>query len=1153
MKKKCIPPLSWRVKMHKPALTKVPVIMKSLFYAYLLSSAGLVYASDTYSQTTMVSINMKNQTVKEVLNEIENTTEYSFFYNNSHVDLNRKVSVNVSNGDIFEVLDDLFSGTNVSYTVKDKGIVFSVKEQSPAVSQDEKKITGTIVDATGTPIIGANVMVKGTTNGTITDLDGKFTLNVPAGAVLQVSYIGYANQEVKVGNNSNLSITLKEDTELLDEVVVVGFGTQKKINLTGAVSTIKVDEVLGDRPVSNLSSALQGTMPGLQISIPNASPGASPELNIRGTNSINGGSPLVLVDNMPMDINMVNPADIESVNVLKDAAASAVYGAKAAFGVILITTKQGKKGDRIKLNYSGNFAFTKPTNLPKVASPYDLVMGLHNAGQSSDASLGTDVESWLKLLEEYNANPSLYPEGEYVDEKGTRYYLAEHDRVKDMMDKFGFQQTHNLSMSGSSDKTTYRISLGVLNEDGILYSDKDTYRRYNISSFISTDVTPWLKMQADFKYADANNQWVDGGVRGGLWGNAMTSPSYFPLVGETVDGIYYPQETPRTAIEYSEPVERKDKNLRAMGRAIFSIIDGLTLTTEYAFMYENTVKTDYDKLFKFHTPVGQVRPNLNNSKYRQDKNSAVTHALNIFANYDKTFGRHSLNLMAGYNQEDYSYESSWISRLDMINGELPSIGQGTGELTASDSFSEHSTRSLFYRVNYAFDNKYLIGTSGRYDGSSKFPKNSRFGFFPSMSLGWRIIDEPFMRWSEKNLSNLKFRFTLGEIGNQAISPYAFIPGMESYNSKWLVNNKLVTSLKAPALVSPSFTWETVRTYNYGVDLGFLNQKFNLSFDYYIRNTMDMLAPGMELPSVLGASAPKENSADLQTKGWELAIDWNDKIGNVGYHVGFNLYDSRTYITKFDNEVGLIFDKDKKVINRVGKEMGEIWGYETDRFYTEDDFDANGKIKPGIPVVEGVIPKPGDILYVDQNDDCIINNGLNTTENPGDLKIIGSSTKRFQYGISAGVDYKGFNLSLFFQGVGKRDLWRNNELVFPFHSEFSTMFAHQLDYWTPENTDAFYPRLYERAGGNTGANRNIQTKYLLNGAYCRLKNITVSYNLPSQWYQKFNVDRVSIFFSGEDLWTHYNTPKGIDPEMNPLGGGWGYPSMKKMSFGINVTL
>ena len=1124
--------------------------MKSFSKAICVASAVLCLNLSALAQD--ISLKMRDVTIKEAIAQIKKTTGYSFVFSSIDLNTQKRVNLSLKDATIEEAMKQLLQGQEgVGYEIKNKKIV--IKRLTVKQAGNTVKVKGHVVDTLGEPVVGATVKEVGTTNGTITNVDGNFSLEATVNNQLEISYMGYQTLAVKAQGGEILAITLKEDTEMLDEVVVIGFGTQKKADLTGAVSTIKVDEVLGDRPVTNLSSALQGTMPGLQISTPNSSPGASPNLNIRGINSINGGSPLVLVDNMPMDINMVNPADIESVNVLKDAAASAIYGAKAAFGVILITTKQGKKGEKIKLNYSGNFAFSKPNNLPKVASPYDLVMGLQNAGQTAEASLGTDVETWLKLLEEYNTNPSLYPGGEYVDRAGSRYYLAGHDRVKDMMDNFGFQQTHNLSISGASDKTSYRISLGILNEDGILYSDKDTYKRYNISSLVSTDVTPWLKVQADFKYADANNQWIDGGVRFGLWGNAMTSPSYFPLEGEVVDGVYYPQETPRTAIEYGEPVVRKNRNLRTMGRAIFSIVEGLTLTAEYAFLYENTLKTDYDKLFKCHTPVGEVRPNMDKSKYQQDKNSAVTHALNVFANYDKTFGKHALNLMAGYNQEDYNEEKSWIKRLDMINGELPSIGQGTGELTAGDGFSEHSTRSLFYRVNYTFGDKYLIGTNGRYDGSSKFPKNSRFGFFPSLSLGWRISSEPFMQWADKYLSNLKFRFTLGEIGNQAIEAYAFIPAMDAYDSKWLVNNGLVTSLKAPALVSPSFTWETVRTYNYGVDLGLFSQKLDLSFDYYVRNTMDMLAPGMELPSALGASAPKENAADLQTKGWELAINWNDRIGDVSYHLGLNLYDSRTHITKFDNEVGLIFDKDKKVINRIGKEMGEIWGYETDRFYTEDDFDTNGKVKPGIPVVEGVIPKPGDVLYVDQDGNGIINNGLNTTGNPGDLKIIGSNTKRFQYGISAGADYKGVSLSVFFQGIGKRDLWRNNELVFPYHSEFSTMFTHQLDYWTPENTDAFYPRLYERAGGNIGANRNIQTRYLLNGAYCRLKNITVSYTLPIQWYKRFNVERVNVFFSGEDLWTHYNTPKGIEPDMDPLGGGWGYPTMQKMSFGINVTL
>lgn len=1118
--------------------------MRTFCFALFLSVSCSLFAQ--------VSVTVENMPLRNALKKIEQVSNYKFFYNENLAELDQPVSLKVSNATIEQTLQKVLAGKKLTYKIEKDNVVVLLQKET--VTPKTKTITGKIVDEKGETVIGASVAVKGTTIGAITNIDGEYTLtNVPENAKITISFIGYKTLEFKASDKALAQVTLKEDSEMLDEVVVVGYGTQKKVNLTGAVSTLKMDETLGNRPVTSVASALQGVAPGLQIKAGNAHPGGGTEWNIRGTNSINGGSPLILVDNMPMDIDMVDPNDIETVNILKDAAASAIYGARAAFGVVLITTKSAKKGDKIKLNYNGNFAFSNPYNVPEGASPYHLVKGLQDAGQTADSRLGCDVETWLELLKEYQENPSAFPDGRFVDESGTRYFLKENDRIKDMMDKFGFQQSHNISFSGSTEKTNYRVAFGLLNEDGILYSDKDTYKRYNLSSFISTDITKWLKVQADIKYADSNNKWVDGGIRDGLWKNAMVSASYLPLEGETVDGVYYLEETPRTSILLSDPVVRKKRNLRTLGRAIVTLLPGLTVTGEYSFMYENSVKTKYDKLFKYHTPAEEIRPSVSNSKFRIDKNSTVTHSLNVFANYDKKIGNHAFSAMGGYNQEDYFYESTWMSKLDVINGELPSISQATGELTAEDGYKEYSTRSLFYRLGYVYAGKYMFETNGRYDGSSKFPKDSRFGFFPSMSLGWRLSEEAFMDWSKSYLSNLKLRFSLGTIGNQAIAPYSFVPAMDAYLSKWLVNNTLVTSLKAPALVSTGFTWETVKTYNYGIDLGFLNPKLDMTFDYYIRETKDMLAPGMELPSVLGANAPKENVADLKTKGWELTINWHDKIGEVTYRLGLNLYDSRTHITKFDNKVGLIYDKDNKVINRVGKEMGEIWGYETDRLYTVNDFDENGKIKPGIPVVEGVIPNPGDILYVDKNGDGIINKGKNTTEDPGDMVIIGNDTKRLQYGITAGASYKGFDLSLFMQGVGKRDLWRSNELIFPYYSEFSTMFNHQLDYWTPENTDAFYPRLYERAMGNTGANRNIQTRYLLNGAYFRLKNVTLSYTLPNKWYKKYNVDRVGIFFSGEDLWTHYNTPKGVDPELDPTGGGWAYPNMRKISFGINITL
>lgn len=1118
-----------------------------VFFALLFPLA--LPAAEQYNKN--FSFELRDVTVKDVFRYIEKNSEYVFLYA-SNKNMSKKVSVDVKDKNVKQILDEVLEHTGLVYEIDGKQII--VKEQRTSTSTDRqqstlqqtKKVYGVVKDESGETIIGANVWVKDTTTGVVTDIDGRYQINLNnSKAILVFSYLGMKTQEIVVGDKSEINVVLKADAEQLDEVVVVGYGTQKKVNLTGAVASVKMDDVLGDRPVTNAMAALQGVVPGLQITNADPSPSGKVDLNVRGVNSINGGEPLVLVDNMPMDFNMVDPNDIESVNVLKDAAASAIYGARAAFGVILITTKKGSKGDKVKLNYNSNFAFSNAYNLPEAASPYYAVKGLKDSGAGSDPRYAADVDKWLELLKQYALNPSDFPDGYYTDEIGTRYYLKENDRVADMMDNFGFQHSHNVSFSGATEKTSYRVSLGMTNQDGILITDKDSYRRYNISSFVSTNLAKWLQVQADLKYTDSNSSWVDSRV----WTTSVDRPSYEPISGEEINGIFQYHETPRTHILLGEPIKRKEKNLRALGRVIVTVLPELNVTGEYSFLNTHYEKRNHSKLYHYITNVTEVRPSTSNTKYSIDKNSGVTHSLNLFANYSKDWGKHSFSAMAGYNQEDYFYESNWISRLDLINNDLPSIGQATGVLDGGDGYSEYATRSLFYRLNYSYGGKYLFETNGRYDGSSRFPKKTRFGFFPSMSLAWRVSEEPFFTDLTSIFSNMKIRYSFGEIGNQSIGNYDYIPGMEAYKTSWLVNNTQVTTLKAPALVDPQFTWERVRTSNWGIDIGVLNQKLDFSFDYYIRNTLDMLAPGMELPSVLGAAAPKANVADLKTKGWEISLNWHSNINEFNYRIGFNLYDSNTYITKYDNEVGLLGDNNY----RIGQKLGEIWGYETDRLYQESDFDENGKIKPGIPVVEGVIPMPGDVLYVDQNNDGIINKGSNTAFEPGDMKIIGNDSKRFQYGITGGFSYKDFDFSIFFQGVGKRDLWRLNYLSFPYYSEWSNIFTHQLDYWTPDNANAFYPRLYEKATGNTSANRYVQNRYLYNGAYCRLKNVTLSYTLPQKWYRKYNIGSIGVFFSGEDLWTHYNTPKGVDPEVDTSGLGWAYPNMRKLSFGINISL
>lgn len=1008
---------------------KVPSVTNLLLCGMFIP-VGILHSAESYGQRVMIDLTAENMTVKEVLEEIESQSDFDFFYNNAHVDLNRQVTVPDKGEELFTILDSVFEGTGLKYVVMDKKIVLSTETETTQVVQQKQKVSGRVVDASGEPIIGATIKEKGTSNGTISDFDGNFVLEVSPSSVLEISYIGYQSQSVTSDGSQPLSITLKEDTQTLEEVVVVGYGVQKKANLTGAVSSVKMDEILGDRPVTSVSDALLGAMPGLQITGTSGQPGSEMSFNIRGTNSINDGNPLVLVDNVEMDINMLNPEDIESVTVLKDAAASAIYGARAAFGVILVTTKKGSTDSSVAINYSNNFSFSRPANMPHKASPMQTVQAYKDMGWVNYRT-GENVDTWLGLLEDYTQNPGNYPEG-YATIDGLRYHLQETDLFGDMLET-GFQQTHNISVSGGTKSLSYRMSAGMVKQNGVLVTDKDAYNRYNISSYIRSDIYSWITPELDIKYTKINSSlpYTSGGY--GIWGAAVAFPSYFPLGETEVDGVMLPINTPHNLIVSGAPKEKERDNLRIFGKITVTPFKDFKIIGEYTFNRKNSQLLQYDNKFDYANGNSNFNreSSVANSKYEITSGVTDYTALNIYGNYTKAIGKHDFSVMAGFNQESYTYHEIKSARWDMINDNLPSLSQGTGAYENKEVFSEYRVRGLFYRLNYSFEGKYLFETNGRYDGSSKFPSGSRFGFFPSVSAGWRISEEHFMDWSDSFLSNLKFRVSWGNIGNQSVNPYQFVPAMEAFRPNWVVNGSKPTALEPPALVSNSFTWEKVSTLDFGFDLGLFNNRLNLVFDWYRRDTKGMLAPGMELPGVLGAKAPMQNTADLRSKGWEISIDWNDRIGNVNYYLGFNLYDARTKIMKYDNASQLLGkDADGKLYYREGMELGEIWGYDTDRLYTKDDFDAEGNLKPGIPKVKGYNPNSGDILYIDHNNDGIIDNGTNTGLNPGDTRIIGNNTRRYQYGIRGGAGWKGISLSFILQGVGKRDMWIMNELFYP---------------------------------------------------------------------------------------------------------------------------
>ena len=1104
----------------------------------------LAASINTYSQITL---NARSTSVKSVINNIEKQTDYRFFFEDNLPGLSQKVNINVKDKSINYVLDRVLSQTGISYTIKGNNqvVIYSAKE---AVSQQSatKLVKGVIVDSSKAPIIGANIMVKGTTQGTITDMDGKFELDVPVGAILKISYIGFINQEVKIGKNSNLSITLKEDTETLDEVVVVGFGTQKKVNLTGAVNSVDIDKALGDRPLTTVTAALQGAVPGLRIDTNTSTPGASPGFNIRGTTSINGGSPLVLVNNVPMDINMVDPQEIESVSVLKDAASSAIYGARAAYGVILITTKHGRKDSKPSFNYNNSFSFSSPLELPEKASPLESVRAYkHMDFPNGNYVDGTNIEQWEQHILEYNADPSKYPLGYMFDESGNLFKMANNDMLKDMMENFGFQQNHSMSVSGGSEKTTYRIGLGYTNEDGILITDKDKFSRVNLSSFIGVDVNKWLTTQLDIKYASSDKSQVEVGGRGGIWNSGLAA-SFEPVSDAEIDGKIYPIESPRTYILNGEPRKIKNNNFRALGRIILKPFKNFKVTGEYTFNRKTNKNSLYTNIYEYAGKnTAQILKNVQNSSYAITQGFANYTAINLYANYSLQLKKHELDFMVGFNQEESHNESQYSTKNDVFITTLPSLGTASGTAITSDSFSEYALRGVFYRINYNYADKYLFEANGRYDGSSRFPKDSRFGFFPSFSGAWRISEEGFMEDVKEYVSNLKFRVSWGEIGNQVVgNNYPYIPTMNPYLSGWLVNDEKITTLGVPPMVSSNFGWETVRNFNVGLDFSLFNNRLDTSVEWYRRKTLGMLAPGMELPSVVGASAARQNAADLKTYGWELNMNWKDRINDFRYSIGFNLYDSQAEITKFDNKVGAIGP------HRKGQKLGEIWGFVTDRLATEDDFNPDGSLKPGIPIYKGQGKLyPGDVIYKNFDEDTeTIFIGENTIDNPGDRKIIGNTTPRFLYGITGSMSYKGFDFSFLLRGVGKRDFWRNDSMAWPTGS-WGGLFKENLDFWTPDNVNAFYPRAYAQDGTNTSFNHKVQTRYLTNGAYLKIQNITLGYTLPKRWVSKLTLNKVKVFVTGENLYTFDHLPKGLEPENNAQ---WNYPFMRKVSFGVNVN-
>lgn len=1050
--------------------------------------------------------------------------------------------------------------------------------------------TGVVLDQAGDPVIGASVTIDGTNKGVNTDINGKFTIKAKKGTALRVSCIGYGFQVVK-WEGQPLTVTLTETANALDEVVVVGFGTQKKANLTGAVSTVSGKEIAA-RPVNNVSDALQGMAAGLNVLGANngGQLNSTRSMQIRGASTIGAGSsvsPLILIDGMEGDINALNPADVENISVLKDAAAASIYGSRAAGGVILITTRNGKEGN-VQVNYSDSFRWSAAMNMPKMASSYQWANYMNQCSVNNGGGVWF-TDDKLEQLKAVESDPSLAtmfrnPANNQWEVWDVTSLLptGNTDWLETHFGKTSFSQEHNLSVTGGTSKYNYYFSSNYLNQGGILRYGDDNAQRYTVNAKVNVKFFDWLTFGYSNRWS-RNDYNSPANITGGsneFYHNVMR---YWPII-PTHDPNGYPVvESYINVLEnggrYKTTTDRNDQQFSL----VFNPIERLFLRAEANYRSTHYyMHRDAQQAYAWNCD-GVATPRWPNGTFSDTRvwdssQRANYFNPNIYGDYNfKLAEKHDFKVMAGFQSESYRYYSFNANRNGIING-LPFLSTTNGkDINVGGGTAAWRTAGFFGRLNYDFDNRYLFEANIRYDGTSRFRADSRWTWSPSFSFGWNVANEKFWEPLTEYCNQFKLRASWGRLGNQNTNswyPTYATMGYYPNSSGWLVNGAKPTYATMPSLVSSGLTWEKNETWDIGADLSFLNNRLTATVDYYQRRTYDMVGPGKTLPTVLGASVPNVNNLSMTAKGWELTLSWRDRIGDFSYGITGNLYDYMTTIDDYPNENG---DLNKYY---KGRKLGEIWGLTTLGIAkTNEEMQAHlASLDATYERVNGEAParpgtgqnqlgsgwRAGDIMYKDVNGDGVIGWGEWTTEDHGDYEVIGNSTPRFNYGVNLDATWKGLDLKVFFQGVGKRDYEAGGA---PFWGGIgmgkwqALCFEEHLDYFRPEDTtdplgpnlDAYYP------AANWGGSRNTetQTRYLQNAAYCRLKNVTLGYTLPQSLTRAARIEKVRFYVSGENLATITKFSKTGDPELiEAYGQGYGYgkvyPLSRVFSCGLNVT-
>ena len=1039
------------------------------------------------------------------------------------------------------------------------------------------KVKGVVNDAMG-PVIGASIVEKGNTgNGTITDIDGNFSLNVSSNSTLIVSFVGYKAQEIPVAGKTFFTIDLKEDNEMLEEVVVVGFATQKKVNLTGSVGTATAKDIEA-RPVANAVQALQGVIPGLNIS--NSGNGgelnAAKSIDVRGTgtvgkdasgNAFSSGSPLILIDGMEGDLNSINPQDIESISVLKDAAASSIYGSRAPFGVVLVTTKSGKSG-RAQINYNMNMRYSTPIKMPDMANSYEFV-NLFDDAEYNGSGKHLYTDEYRQFVYDFMTGESDdYIWGNGSGGKWNYDYSANNvNWLKEYYRNTAPSQEHNVSVSGGSDKMTYYLSANYMTQEGFMRYGTEDYDRYTITAKISAQLTKALKV-------DYSNRWVRTDYERPTY---MNDDFYNHILrrARPVRAVYDPNGYLMSDINYIGVMRdggRHNEQKDAMAQQLKITVTPLK---NWNIIGEMNIKTDNNwNHWEQFVVYSHYKDNPENTytaltsanKDQVSEYSLKTTYLNptVYSNYNFSLKeKHNFTVLGGFQAEIMKYRDMEGARTGLVTTDLPVLNLTTDadSYTLKGLYKNWKNAGFFGRINYDYNGKYLVEGNLRYDGSSRFRRGNRWILTPSFSLGWNVARENFWEKLADVVEVFKLRVSYGELANQNTTswyPTYQTLGVTTNGGKWLQNGALTSVASVPGLISTSLSWEKIKNTNIGFDFGALNNRLTGSFDYFWRKTKNMVGPGVELPAILGATVPSTNNTDLTTFGWELSIGWRDKVGELGYGVKLNISDNQTRIDKYPNPTNSL----SKYM--AGELTGDIYGYTTIGIAkTQEEMDAHiASLPKGGQTAIGSKWEAGDIMYADINGDGKIDNGSNTLDDMGDLKKIGNNTPRFRTGITLDAQWKGFDFSMFWQGVLKRDFDPGeNSMVFwgttGSGQWWSTSFKDHMDYFRAEDTasplganvNAYYPRpLFNNK------NHKTQTAYLQNAAYMRLKNLQLGYTLPKSLINKIGLQNVRVYVSGENLLTITGLSDTMDPETAGIGkqGGTVYPLSRVYSFGLSVN-